>query len=309
MRRTVPWTFLLGLIAALFCSSCAEAQEPNFTRKRDVIYNFREGIATTMDVFTPHKANGAAIIEVVSGGFNTSRDAIRPAYPVWVGRGYTVFAVVQGNQPRFQPTDMAKDLTRAVRYIRYNAKDFGIDPQKIGVTGASSGGCLSLLTASVADDGKPNAKDPVDRVSGRVQAVACFFPITDWLNFGGPGKERLQPGDHPKGLGIGFGFLERDADGSLTRVADREKQRSLARSISPIWQVTKEYPPALIYHGDKDNLVPIEQSQRFIEKLKEAGVENKLVVKTGAGHGWNLAQDQPAMADWFDLHMKVAPNR
>ena len=274
-----------------------------------MIYNFKEGIASTMDVFTPQKANGGAIIEVVSGGFNTSRDAIRPDYPVWLSRGYTVFAVVQGNQPRFQVTDMAKDVTRAVRYIRYNAKQFGVDPQRFGVTGASSGGCLSLLTAAVTDDGKANAKDPVERVSGRVQAVACFFPITDWLNFGGPGKERLQPSDHPQGLGSGFSFMERDKDGGLRRVTNREKLREIGRSISPIAQITKDYPPALIYHGDKDNLVPLEQSQRFIEKLKEAGVECKLVVKTGAGHGWNLAPDQQAMADWFDAHLHKKEDR
>lgn len=304
MPRALLWTLRMAFLGGLLFPCGATAQEPTFTRKRDVIYNFKEGVATTMDVFTPRNNNGAAIIEVVSGGFNSSREAIRPNYPIWLSRGYTVFAVVHGNQPRFQVTDMARDVTRAVRYIRYNAKVFGIDPQRIGVTGASSGGCLALLTAAGSDDGKAGARDPVERVSGRVQAVACFFPITDWLNFGGPGKERLQPGEHPRGLGASFGFMERDKDGALTRVTGREKLREIGRTISPISRITKAYPPALIYHGDKDNLVPLEQSERFIEKLKEAGVECKLVVKADAGHGWNLAQDQRAMADWFDVHLK-----
>ena len=187
MPRALLWTLRMAFLGWLLLPWGAAAQEPTFTRKRDVIYNFKEGVATTMDVFTPRDANGAAMIEVVSGGFSSSREAIRTNYPVWLSRGYTVFAVVHGNQPRFQVTDMAKDMTRAVRYIRYNAKEFGMDPQRIGVTGASSGGCLSLLAAAVTDKGKADARDAVERVSGRVQAVACFFPITDWLNFGAGG--------------------------------------------------------------------------------------------------------------------------
>src|SRR5262249_9434570 len=89
---------LIDLIA-----SQATAQDVGFTRKQDVIYGRKYGTALTMDVFTPQNPNGAAVIWAVSGGFFSSHDNINPniAKPI-LARGYTVFAVVHGSQPRFQ---------------------------------------------------------------------------------------------------------------------------------------------------------------------------------------------------------------
>ena len=87
-------------------------------------------------------------------------------------------------------------MNRAVRFIRHNAREYGIDPDRIGVYGGSAGGHLSLMLGMAGDNGDPNAKDPVDRESSRVQAVACFFPPTDLLNFGKPGKEMIHTTDH-----------------------------------------------------------------------------------------------------------------
>jgi dipeptidyl aminopeptidase/acylaminoacyl peptidase len=75
--------------------------------------------------------------------------------------------------------------------------------------------------------------------------------------------------------------------------------------ISPITHVTAESAPTLIFHGDADKLVPIQQAEVFIAKLREAGVEAKLVVKKGAAHGWaDVVKDFAVMADWFDTHLK-----
>ncbi len=75
------------------------------------------------------------------------------------------------------------DLSRAVRFIRANAAKYGVDPMKLGVTGGSAGGHLSLMLATRGGDGNPNAADPVDRESSAVQAVACFYPPTDYKPF------------------------------------------------------------------------------------------------------------------------------
>ena len=91
-------------------------------------------------------------------------------------RGYTVFAVVHGSQPRFTIPEIVKDMNRAVRFIRFHAKDYHIDPDRIGITGGSAGGHLSLMQGTAGDTGDKNAKDPVDQTSSRVQAVGCFFP-------------------------------------------------------------------------------------------------------------------------------------
>ena len=179
------------------------------------------------------------MVLVVSGGFFSSHEAINPAFirPL-LDRGYTVFAVVHGSQPRYTVPEIVEDMNRAVRFIRHHAEDYGIDPGRIGVTGASAGGHLSLMLGTAGDAGDPDAKDPVDRESSRVQAVACFFPPTDFLNFGAPGKEMIHARDH----------RSRSAPPSTTTNSTRRRSsgcrsptrgelREITRDISPITHV------------------------------------------------------------------------
>ena len=179
-------------------------------------------------------------------------------------------------------------MNRAVRFIRYHAKDYHIDPDRIGITGGSAGGHLSLMQGTAGDDGDPKAKDPVDRVSSRVQAVACFFPPTDFLNYGEQGQVRLAADGMLADFKAPFDLPRarpEDQAASCRSPTRRRIRRSAAR-ISPITHVTPTIPPTLIIHGDADKLVPIQQAELIVAKLKEAGVPAELVVKKGAGHGW-----------------------
>ena len=304
------WTsMILGLATSLILfSSVGWAADPSFDRKQDVIYGRKFGTALTMDVFTPKKdAKGIGVIMVVSGGFVSSHDSIMPAFvqPL-TDRGYTVFAVVHGSQPRYTVPEIIQDMNRSVRFIRYHAKDYGIDPDRIGVTGASAGGHLSLMLGTAGDKGDPNAKDPVDRESSRVQAVACFFPPTDFLNYGKPGEEKIHPTDHAPPFRAAFDYRELDKQSRLwVPITDPKRLQEIARQISPVSHVTPDDPPTLIIHGDADRLVPLQQSELIVEELKKAGVETNLVVKKGAGHGWlGLDKDLNQLADWFDKYLK-----
>jgi acetyl esterase/lipase len=308
MRLGIPLLFVLAAQLTLAPSTPA-AGDPSFTRQEDVIYGRKYGTALTMDVFRPKapRANGAAVIVVVSGGFFSSHAAVNPQFgkPL-LDRGYTVFAVVHGSQPRYTVPEIVGDMNRAVRFIRHHADDYGIDPQRIGVTGGSAGGHLSLMLGTAGDKGNADANDPVDRESSRVQAVACFFPPTDLLNYGAPGRELIHAMDHGKPFRPAFDYRELDTEKNLwVPVTDDEKLRRTAREVSPIFHVSADDPPTLILHGDRDELVPLQQSATFIEKLKGAGVEAKLVVKEGAGHGWlTMLKDVEMLADWFDGHLK-----
>src|SRR6185369_11324684 len=123
------------------------------------------------DVFQPVKANGAGVLFLMSGGWVSSYSAPNPRnFEALLGRGYTVFTVWHGSQPKYIVPEIMEDIHRAARFVRANAKRFGIDPQRIGVTGTSSGGHLSLLLALMGGPGKPDAKDPIDRESSAVQA-------------------------------------------------------------------------------------------------------------------------------------------
>ena len=300
---------LLFSIAPLLGSDKAQAAEDAaFTRTEDVVYGRKHGMALTMDVFAPKEnANGAAVVWMVSGGWFSSHDAINSAMvQEFLNRGYMVFAVVHGSQPRFTIPEVVADVNRAVRYIRTHAQDYKIDPDRIGVTGASAGGHLSLMLGTAGDAGDPNAKDPVDRASSRVQAVACFFPPTDFLNYGKPGENALGRGIL-QGFKAPFDFSEFDQGKKVFRpIEDEAKILEIGRSISPVNHVSSDDPPTLIFHGDADQLVPIQQAELVIEKLKAAGVEAKLVVKKGASHGWpDLLKDLNVIADWFDAHLKA----
>jgi len=304
---------LIPLVACVLVSLVGgrlAAQDPEFTRQTDVIYGRKFGSALTMDAFTPKSgANGAAVIIAVSGGFFSSHEAINQGYvKPFLRHGYTVFTVVHGSQPRYQIPEIIQDMERSVRFIHHHAKEYGIDPNRIGVTGGSAGGHLSLMLGTAGKKGDPGAKDPVDRESSRVQAVACFFPPTDFLNFGGPGKEFIHAVQHRPPFRAAFDYRELDKKTNMwERVTDDAKLRQITHDISPIYFITSETPPTLIIHGDKDDLVPVQQSETFVTKLKEAGVEGKLVVKEGAGHGWpNLLQDADQFVEWFDNHLKKA---
>jgi acetyl esterase/lipase len=284
------------------------ADEPTFNRKEDVIYGRKFGTALTMDVFTPtENGNGAAIVFCVSGGWFSAHEAINPGFiNEFLGRGYTVFAVVHGSQPKFTIPEVISDMHRAVRFIRHNAKQYSIDPDRIGITGGSAGGHLSLMmgTAGNAEDPKP--RDAIDKTSSRVQAVACFFPPTDFLNYGEPGKVALGRGTL-SGFRAPFDFHELDPKSrAFVPVTDEDKILEIGRQISPIYHVTSDDPPSLIIHGDADTLVPIQQAEVIIEKFKEANVPAELVVKKGAGHGWaDMAKDLAILADWFDKHLNT----
>jgi acetyl esterase/lipase len=251
----------------------------------------------------------AALIFIVSGSFRSSPEAIIPAFnDVFLKKGYTIFAVVPGSAPRYTVPEMHEDVCRAVRHVRFHAKKYNIDPKRIGGGGASSGGLLGLLLATKPQLAQLEAADPVDRVDSAIQATANFFPPTDFLNYGKPGKEFLRVQDHALEFRAAFDFRVFDPkERVFERVTDKKKMRELYREISPIYHVTAKTPPVFLIHGRADELVPIQQSRSFIEKLKEAKVPARLEERD-AGHGWfTMLEELPAMADWYDKHLGNAP--
>jgi acetyl esterase/lipase len=287
VRRT---RCITALLAVFILGLAAHAEPPASTRTEDVVYGRKYGVALTLDVFKPEgNARGPAVIYAVSGGWFSSHEAIRPAiFNELLARGYTVFAVVHGSQPKFTIPEIVDDMHRAVRFVRHHADRYGIDPDRIGITGSSAGGHLSLMIGMAGKPGDPEAKDPVDRASSRVQAVACFFPPTDFLNYARPGRDVLTALDEELvRFKAPFDFCELDDQARrFVLIEDREKRLAIIRDISPITHVTPDDPPTLILHGDADRLVPIQQSEDVIKKLEEVSVPAELVVRPGAGHGW-----------------------
>jgi len=302
--RTLCIVFFLAVVAAP-ASHIFAADEP-FTRTQDVIYGRKFGTALTLDVIAPKaNANGAAIIWVVSGGWYSNHDGINPAgVAEYLQRGYTIFAVVHGSQPKFTIPEILEDMHRSVRFIRSQAAQYKIDPERIGIYGGSAGGHLSLMQGTTGTEGKPDAKDPIDRLSSRVQAVACFFPPTDFLNYGTTGELALGNGTL-KDFKAPFDFREYDGNlKAFVTITDLDKRLEIGKAISPVNHVSSDDAPALIIHGDADKLVPIQQAEIIIARFKEVKVPCELVVKPGAVHGWaGMEKDRLTMADWFDKYL------
>ncbi len=268
---------------------------PSFRHTPNVVYTRRAGTVLTIDVFQPKSPNGAGILLMVSGSWKSGHDAINPViFASLLRRGYTVFAVTHGSQPKFSVPEIAEDILRAVRFVRYHAKEYGVDPGRLGITGGSSGGHLSLVVGTMGGPGSADAKDPVDRESSAVQAVACFYPVTDLLNLG-DSTENLRDGGPPKSFRKAFG------PGSETI----EGWKVIGGALSPIDHITTNMPPTFIIHGGADTLVPLDQSQRFVERARQAGREVQLVIRPGKKHGWpTMILDIGLFADWFDQHLR-----
>ncbi len=286
---------LLGALCGLIALVTRAADEPGLKRT-EVIYGRKFGTALTLDVLQPTRTNGIGVIWVISGGFYSDHNGINPAYcKALLDEGYTVFAVVHGSQPRFTILEIAEDMHRAVRWIRHHAADYSIRPDRLGVFGASAGGHLSLTLGTQGRDGDPKAKDPVDRESSRVQAVACFFPPTDFENWGAPGDTQ-----------VGVGKVGRQFYGAFGAPSDTlESRLEYGRRISPIHAVSKGMAPTLVIHGEADGLVPIYQAEIFEKKCREVGATYKLVRLPGKDHGWaGMENDLVQFAQRYKTHLK-----
>jgi acetyl esterase/lipase len=292
---------LLGGLAALILVVTVLAGalwiyfHPTVAGVRRVPYGQRHGQELAYDVVRPEHPNGLGVALMVSGSWKSGTNSFRPwmTAPL-LRRGYTILAVYHVSQPTATVAEIFDDVRRAIRHIRHHALEHGIDPSRLGVTGGSAGGHLSLLVATRGTAGPAEAPDPVDRESCAVQAVAIFYPVTDLLNLG-DSTENLRDGGPPKSFVKAF----RPQPGGPTNWTE------IGRSLSPIFHVHPRTPPTLIYHGDADTLVPLDQSQRYQAKAREVGPEVELVVHPGGRHGWlTMLWDIRHFAEWFDRHLR-----
>lgn len=289
------------MLLLLLLRSAAPADEP--TRIRDVVYGRAAGMGLTLDVLKPEKPNGAGVLFMVSGGFSSDVSQIGAAglpitlFDPFLKRGQTIFLIGHGSQPHFTVGEIVPMIHRAVRFVRTHAADYGVDPNRLGIMGASSGGFLTLTIATTGADGDAAAADPVDHASSRVQAAACFCPPTDLVDYGEPGRSFLE-----------FKPVEFVWHTIGVQGKPPEEQAKVMHELSPINHVTPDDAPTLIIHGDHDELVPHEQSQRFIAKLEEAKVPHELIIREGAGHVWpSMPADFALLADWFEKKLAPAP--
>jgi acetyl esterase/lipase len=300
LRRFLRWFLwtVAGLIvlAALLGGWAWWYFHPAVQRTNGIAYGQRGDRTLSLDVIQPAKPNGLGVLVLVSGGWKSGQPG---EFGEWLvapvlRRGYTVFTIYHVSQPQASVMEIIEDMHRAVRFVRHHAKEYSVNPARLGLTGGSAGGHLSLMLATRGGPGLADAADPVDRESSAVQAVAIFFPVTDLLNLG-KSTENLNDGGPPKNFRQSFG----------PEATNLAVWKVIGRDTSPIYHVTTNLPPILIHHGDADTLTPLEQSEWFLEKTREVGRPVKLVIHRGGKHGWlTMMFDIRQFANWFDQHLR-----
>lgn len=308
MKKLNVFLFILFISTTI-----AFAQESMSYAEEEIIYGRKHGMALTMIVLTPENPNGKGIVSVVSGNWISSYEQARrwhlgSTIP-FIDSGYTVFLTMHRSNPRFDISEGVSDIQRAVQFIRYKADEFGIDPENIGITGASSGGHVSLTVANADDLKNAGAQDPVEQMSSKVQAVAVFYPPTDFLNWGTQGgyMNYIEHGPilaQSRVLGA-LRFQEFNEDNfTYEKIGDPEKLKEVSKSLSPAHLVTSDDAPVYIIHGDSDRVVPLQQSQLLQKHFDSIKVPMELKVVPGADHGWqNMNEDRKEFVKWFDKYL------
>ena len=261
------------------------------TFKSDVVYGHKDGMALVYDVLMPDTANGAAIVFMMSGGWYSSwapPEARARQFKDMLDAGFTLIPVYHGSAPRYHVPDAYSDVSRAVRHIKLNASNYGIDAERIGVTGGSAGGHLSLMLGLDSDQGNTDDSDEVMRVDNSVAAVVAYFPPVAFRE-----KESI-----PVGIVNTVGEEE-----LLSRFPALDYDPELVPTVSPILFVDAGDPPTLLIHGDQDPLVDVTHSFAIKAEFDKESVESELIVIPGGKHGFggeDATRANKARLAWFE---------
>lgn len=297
---TEPWGFaLLALILAGAappeCGPRGEAPDPPGVEViRDVEFGVGGGRPLRMHILRPANSPQGPLPVVVwihGGGWSSGDHQTGfQMLPHLVRRGYLGVSIEYRLSGEASFPAQIEDCKCAIRFLRAHASDYQVDPERIGVWGGSAGGHLAALLGTSAGVADLEGQGGWPEQSSRVQAVCDWFGPTDFLKMN-DGGSRLnhEAADSPESLLIG---------GPI-----RESPDQVARA-NPITYVDPADPPFLIMHGDRDELVPPDQSRRLVRALERAGVPVELVIVEGKGHGFGGAAIDRQVREFFDQHLK-----
>lgn len=290
-------TALISLLAV--CLTCGLLRA-EVTLEENITYGKGGDSELKLDLARPDGDGPFPAIVFIHGGgwYQGSRQAYRGQIMEAAKRGYVAttisYRLMKFDEEKKETTTakpifpaQIHDAKASIRWMRANAKKYHVDPDRIGVTGGSAGGHLSLLVGLTdaqsdleGDGGNPDQ-------SSRVQAVVNVFGPTDMAACHGTSVVawifRLFMGGTP------------------------DETDETYKAASPITYVSKDDPPVLTLHGDRDTLVPIAQATTLDEKMKAAGASHTLMIFQGQGHGFGGEYAQKSMTatwDFFDQHLK-----
>ncbi|GAC1640691.1 MAG: hypothetical protein NVS4B8_08440 [Herpetosiphon sp.] len=293
---STPTTTAAAMAVAPSASTASQDVSRQASVAHDITYCKAAGRALTMDVYAGRQGGRLlpAVVYIHGGGWaggDKSEQEAMLDIPELVKRNFVVASINYRYAPQYRFPAQIKDAKCAIRSLRAHAADYGIDPQHIGVLGSSAGAHIGLLVALASSAKKWDVGEYTDQ-SSAVQAAIDLFGPTDL-------QAIVSVPDQVPIINTAFGTS--DAASAVLKRA------------SPITYVARSAPPILIIHGDKDAVVPPEQSTKLYDRLQASGAHAQLVLVKHAGHNF-AAVDAPIdpshteltkmMVDFFDNALK-----
>lgn len=286
---------LFLIVITVFVSVVAAAQVPIRLWEADApnaIGKEAQDIPT-ITPFLPSKdiATGAAVLVLPGGGYARLSD-VKEGSDVakWLNSlGIAAFVLKYRLGPRYNQPNQLIDAARALRTIRFRAKEWGLDEKRIGILGFSAGGHLASTLSTKFDSGNSNSVDEIERISSRPDLQILIYPV------------------------ITMGVLTHK--GSKLNLLGENPTAELIQKYSNELQVTKDTPPAFVVHTMTDAGVPVENSMLYVSALRKNGVPFEVHLYEQGPHGFGLAPTNPYLAswagrcaDWLTLHGFIKKN-
>ncbi|MHC4241678.1 MAG: alpha/beta hydrolase [Planctomycetota bacterium] len=239
-----------------------------------------DGDKPTLTIYRPprEKATGAAVVICPGGGYgHLAMDHEGHQIAQWLNSFGVAGFILKYRHSRSgsgygHPAPL-QDAQRAVRTVRARAKEWNVDPTRIGILGFSAGGHLASSAGTHFQNRYSDAKDSIDKVSCRPDFMVLIYPVisfTEWCTHKGSRKNLL--GDNPA--------------------------RELVENLSNERQITAQTPPTFLVHGNNDKGVPPENSILFYLALRKAKVPAEMHIYENGKHGFGLGQQGSAVSSW-----------
>lgn len=224
------------------------------------------GDTPAVQIYLPKfgKATGAAIVVCPGGGYGGLARHEGPNVGIWLAdNGIAAFVLRYRLGPKYHHPVELNDAKRAIRFVRANATEWKIDPDRIGILGFSAGGHLTTTAATHFDAGDAHSTDPIERVSSRPNVQIPIYPVVTLIG----------PNTHT---------------GSRNNLLGKDPAPELLELLSNQKQVTNETPPAFVVHSTQDKTVPVGNSDEYVAAMKQKGVDVEYIRGEHGGHGFGL---------------------
>ena len=287
----------------VLCFHSRGQSNSEITILKDVVYGHAGGVDLKLDLAHPTGGIGPhpAIVFFHGGGWQQgNKSHMHKWLRMFAAEGYLAVTVGYRFAPEFKWPCQVEDAKNAVRFLRAHAAKYNVDPNRIGVMGESAGGYLALMSAVTDRKDSLEGNGGWTNYSSKVQASASYFSAADFTT----SRPALSPAVEEE--------VQRYYNKSLQQVLTdftgaTSPDDPILKRISVSAYIDKNDPPVLLFQGDKDPFVSVEQAEKLNRALEEANVPHELIIVEGGGHGWSgelEAKTNVELIEFFERNLK-----